>query len=389
MKLAPFRRCLRRLSFALLALAGCSSHPPGDDAVSSSLQAPPFAVYLQTIGTGQYLSAQNGGGGAITATAPWTRGWEQFSVYDTTSSGLRDGDLIYLAASTGQLLSADGGGGGALTATAPWMRAWEAFYVERLAGPAAVANGDSIALRTLITGNYVSAIDGGGGEVNATAPWARGWETFVVSMPDASGGGQTAIEQILSRSLFESMFPNRDPFYTYDGLVQGTRSYPTFAATGSLDDRKREVAAFLANVNHETGGLHYIDEIDKADYCGDGCPCASGKQYYGRGPIQISWNANYCAASQAIFGDPEVLRTDPDRVSRDAWVAWATGLWFWSSTDCHNAIVNNRDFGATIQIINGPVECGGLRPDEVQDRIGAYVDFCQLLGVDPGTSLSC
>jgi chitinase len=185
------------------------------------------------------------------------------------------------------------------------------------------------------------------------------------------------------------MFPNRDPFYTYDDLVKSTLIYPAFAATGTVDDRKREVAAFLANVNHETGALVYIEEIVKGDYCGSGCPCEPGKQYYGRGPIQISWNANYCAASQAIFGDPEVLRTDPDRVAHDATVAWATGLWFWNTTGCHETIVNNQDFGGTIQIINGPVECGGLRPDEVQDRVDGYLKFCQLLGVAPGSKLTC
>jgi predicted chitinase len=384
-------RSILRFALALVAATlGCSPRPASRSTAPSYLQATPFGVYFQTAGTAQYLSAQNGGGGAITATAPWMRGWEGFQVYDTSNNAWSDGDLIYIAASNGQFVSADGGGGGAVSATATTPLGWEAFYVERLSGPGAIQNGDSIALKTMLKGNFLSALNGGGGEVNATAPWARGWETFVVAMPNASGGaGATAIEQVLSQSLFESMFPSRDPFYTYDGLVQSTLVYPAFAASGSLDDRKREVAAFLANVNHETGGLYYIDEVEKADYCGGGCPCADGKQYYGRGPIQISWNSNYCAASQAIFGDPEVLRTDPDRVSRDARVAWATALWFWNSTDCHNNIVNHQDFGATIRTINGPVECDGLRPDEVQDRINAYLDFCQRLGVDPGSSLSC
>jgi predicted chitinase len=375
-------------------LLGCGAHPAGHGALPSSVQATPFNLYFQAIGTGQYLSAQNSGGGAITATAPWTRGWEQFTVYDTTNNQLSSGDLVYVAASDGLFLSADGGGGGALSATAAVASGWEAFSVERFAGPGAISQGDSVALKTLLKGNYVSAIQGGGGEVNATAPWARGWETFVVSFAGGSNGGGSGgeppdLEQILSRSSFDSMFPNRNSFYTYDGLLQSTLLYPAFATTGSLDDRKREVAAFLANVNHETGGLYYIDEIEKADYCGGGCPCADGKQYYGRGPIQISWNSNYCAASEAIFGDPEVLRTDPDRVSREPSVAWATALWFWTSTDCHNDIVNNRDFGATIRTVNGPVECGGLRPDEVQDRVDAYLNFCALLGVDPGSSLYC
>ena len=32
-------------------------------------------------------------------------------------------------------------------------------------------------------------------------------------------------------------------------------------------------------------------------------PCALGKKYYGRGPLQISWNFNYGLAGQSIGFD--------------------------------------------------------------------------------------
>ena len=65
-----------------------------------------------------------------------------------------------------------------------------------------------------------------------------------------------------------------------EGLVAATSAFPTFAATGDLTMRKREAAAFLANVAHETGGLFYIEEIHKAAYCSpsSACPCAAGKR---------------------------------------------------------------------------------------------------------------
>ena len=70
--------------------------------------------------------------------------------------------------------------------------------------------------------------------------------------------------------------------------------------------KKREAAAFLANVSHETGGLVYIKEINEANYphyCDTsqpyGCP-AGQAAYYGRGPIQLSWNFNYKAAGDAL-----------------------------------------------------------------------------------------
>ncbi|MFG1873503.1 chitinase [Sphaerisporangium sp. NPDC049003] len=88
------------------------------------------------------------------------------------------------------------------------------------------------------------------------------------------------------------MFPSRNSFYTYNGLVAALSAYPAFATTGSDTVRKQEAAAFLANVNHETGGLVYIVEQNTANYphyCDTsqpyGCP-AGQAAYYGRGPIQ-------------------------------------------------------------------------------------------------------
>ncbi|MGZ3418201.1 MAG: glycoside hydrolase family 19 protein [Polyangiales bacterium] len=213
--------------------------------------------------------------------------------------------------------------------------------------------------------------------------------------PPASGGSGLSVH--LSSTVFEKMFPARNGFYTYEGLVEATKKYPQFGTTGSTDDQKREIAAFLANVAHETGYLVYVEEIAKADYTdyGIGCTPAPGKRYYGRGPIQISWNYNYCAASQSIFGDPNVLREDPDRVARDAWVAWATGIWFWmteagaGSFTAHAGITDGHGFGETIRTINGGLECGGKNPTQVNSRIDAYKKFCGMLGVDPGANLGC
>jgi predicted chitinase/chitodextrinase len=207
------------------------------------------------------------------------------------------------------------------------------------------------------------------------------------------GGGDSGLASILSESTFDSMFPGRNSFYTYQGLVQATSSFGPFATSGDATARKREVAAFLANVAHETGGLVYIEEIAKADYCqpSPGCPCAPGKQYYGRGPIQISWNFNYCSAGAAL-GLP--LQAQPELVANDAKVAWQTGLWFWMTQSGaggqtpHNAILNGS-FGETIRSINGSIECNGGNPGEMQDRVQLYQRFCNMLGVDPGASLTC
>jgi predicted chitinase len=231
------------------------------------------------------------------------------------------------------------------------------------------------------------------------------WDPKTCSSTGGSTGGTgtgtttgTGLASILSKATFESMFPGRNGFYTYEGLVEATKKYPAFATTGSVDARKREIAAFLANVNHETGALVYVEEIAKGDYTdwgSSGCAPEAGKRYYGRGPIQLSWNYNYCAASRSIFGDQEVLRRDPDRVAREAWVAWATGIWYWMTSTgpgtmtCHDAMANDRGFGETIRSINGSLECGGRNPTQVNSRIDAYRRFCSMLGVDPGGNLTC
>ncbi len=209
-----------------------------------------------------------------------------------------------------------------------------------------------------------------------------------------SGGTGTGFGALVSRAQFESMFPNRNAFYTYDGLVAAAATFSEVAGAGDTHVRRREAAAFLANAGHETGDLVYIEEIAQGEYCAPtpSCPCAPGQRYFGRGPIQLSWNYNYCAAGAALGLD---LRADPGRVAREATVAWRTGMWFWmtqtgaGSMTSHRAIVDGRGFGETIRTINGALECNGGRPAQVQSRIDRYRRYCQLLVVDPGPNLGC
>nr|KAJ0216391.1 hypothetical protein LSAT_V11C300151720 [Lactuca sativa] len=109
-------------------------------------------------------------------------------------------------------------------------------------------------------------------------------------------------------------------FYTRVAFLRAIRDYPDFARSGSLDDSKRELAAFFAHVTHETGHFCYVEEINgrSKNYCdrsNSEYPCAPNKGYYGRGPIQISWNYNYGAAGRSLgsdlLGNPDIVANDP------------------------------------------------------------------------------
>ena len=69
---------------------------------------------------------------------------------------------------------------------------------------------------------------------------------------------QTPVAELLSREQFNSLFPERNPFYDYDGLLAASRQFPAFAGVGDRETRLRELAAALANFAHETGDLVYI-----------------------------------------------------------------------------------------------------------------------------------
>ncbi|WP_405989661.1 glycoside hydrolase family 19 protein [Streptomyces sp. NBC_00986] len=219
------------------------------------------------------------------------------------------------------------------------------------------------------------------------------WEPYA-----CDGSGTPVGNFVVSEAQFNQMFPSRNSFYTYSGLTAALSAYPGFANTGSDTTKKQEAAAFLANVSHETGGLVYIVEQNTANYptyCdwsqSYGCP-AGQAAYYGRGPLQISWNFNYKAAGDALGID---LLGNPWLVQNDSAVAWKTALWYWNtqsgpgSMTPHNAMVNGAGFGQTIRSINGSIECDGKSPAQVQSRVDAYTRFTSILGTSTGVNLYC
>jgi basic endochitinase B len=253
--------------------------------------------------------------------------------------------------------------------------------------------------------------------------------TVVPDVATSDASGAASIEALVPRAMFEQIFlhrgtaPCRGGFYTYEAFVQAAREFARFASEGSVEQRRREVAAFLANISHETTGgwdtapdgryswgLCWIEEggatPQTADYCAPSMefPCASGQRYYGRGPIQLSWNYNYGQAGRAL-GLP--LLANPGLVASDPLVSFRTALWFWMTPQapkpsCHDVMTGayvptaadtaaNRlpGFGLTVHIINGGIECGMPTTPAVRDRLGFYQRYAQLLGVSQGDNLEC
>ncbi len=222
-------------------------------------------------------------------------------------------------------------------------------------------------------------------------PYNCGGNPTTTNPPDPGGF-------VVTEAHFNQMYPNRNSFYTYQGFVAALSAYPAFANTGDETTKKREAAAFMGNTSHETGGLVHIVEQNTANYphyCDTsqsyGCP-AGNDAYYGRGPIQLSWNFNYKAAGDALGID---LLHDPWKVQNDSAISWKTALWYWNTQSgpgtmtAHDAMVNNRGFGETIRAINGSIECNGGNPGQVQSRIDAYKRAVGILGTTAGDNLSC
>jgi predicted chitinase len=277
---------------------------------------------------------------------------------------------------------------------------WDPFACTGGGDPAPACNYPNwVAGANYVTGNivkyngayYIAEHDNPGYDPTVST-WF--WDPYT-----CDGGGTPPTGSFpVSESQFNSMFPGRNSFYTYAGLVSAAAAFPGFTTTGDDATKKREAAAFLANVNHETGGLVYIKEINEAvygNYCHPelpyGCP-AGQRAYYGRGPLQLSHNFNYKAAGDYLGID---LLGNPYQVEQNATISWKASLWYWNTQSGpgtmtpHNAIVNGAGFGETIRSINGSIECNGGNPGQVQARVDAYQRFTQTLGVAPGNNLYC
>ena len=164
--------------------ADSATPPPANIAASAT---------FMTIDTSQYLSA--GANGVLSASSNSAGASETFALTDINGGALESGDAVLLASTSGSYLSTTDANG-TLAFSAKSAGDSETFLIVLVdadgAVGGAIGTGDRVALQTKSSGKYVSAINGGGGQVLANAPWDRAWETFTLglvpaSAPDAGG----------------------------------------------------------------------------------------------------------------------------------------------------------------------------------------------------------
>ena len=239
----------------------------------------------------------------------------------------------------------------------------------------------------------------------------RGISVYQYTRTDKSTGKSTIVRQDPD---FNAEWNRKKPDSVF------TVDYGKFCTEKDPQTNKKELAAFLANVAHETrngvigkfdDGLMYIHEIDTSNsYLSDNdtYPATPGKKYYGRGPLQLSYNGNYGKASDFIFGNKKVLLNNPEMIETNAVVAFKTAIWFWMTPETYKpsahdvmigkwqpnasdkALGRTPGFGMTVLIINGQVECNKGENRFLTDRIEFYQHFLKLMGItDPNCACSC
>lgn len=141
------------------------------------------------------------------------------------------------------------------------------------------------------------------------------------------------------------------------------------------------VAAFLAQVAHESGQLQYTRELwgptpaqqgyeGRADL-GNTQP-GDGKRYMGRGFIQITGRANYAACSVGLYADVETLLAKPEMLEEPG-AACLSAAWFWADRGL-NLLADVGNFRAITRRINGGY-------NGWQDRNAYYTRAKAVLGV--------
>jgi len=218
------------------------------------------------------------------------------------------------------------------------------------------------------------------------------------------------IAGVVTADVFGRIFPNRRPEYTWDSFIKSAVAFPYLCGEDgeSEDTCKREFATMFAHWWQETSGLTALSEgscdqggcssyLDQTSYFYNGEAAEPTPQpqfqYFGRGPKQLSYNYNYGRFSWRYFHDMRLLENpvlliDAEYIDQ----SFVSAFWFymtpvsqkpsmhevvtgvWTPNALDQAANIAPGFGATINIINGAIECGsGQDTPGAANRIAFYV----------------
>lgn len=201
-------------------------------------------------------------------------------------------------------------------------------------------------------------------------------QSSALSSGQGKPGGGKDEEKITAKELEEISIKLGD--HPRKGIIMAMEKY-----LGRIKGKSNQ-AMFIAQIFHESDGLKALVEIgcDKSGaQCGknyDDGTGAPGKQYYGRGLIQLSWAKNYKAASEGL-GMGDKLWAEPDQVAKDNDMAAQTAVWYWLERVANAPGVKEMKFGSTTKAINGELECKGSNVDKSKARWKKYLTVAEVV----------
>lgn len=146
-------------------------------------------------------------------------------------------------------------------------------------------------------------------------------------------------------------------------------------------DTPIELANFLAQVLHETGGLKWLRELwgptaAQVRYEGrkdlGNNQKGDGKLFMGRGLIQMTGRANYTRLSKEMFGDDRLLKNPEILATPEYAVQSACIYWGWRKIDRFD---DDKDIKSETKLVNGGT-------NGIEDRQKYFKRACKVLGID-------
>ena len=312
----------------------------------------------------------------VTSGSNMLAGYQQNN-YDAQGGQWRAGDKIAVANT----------GCGTYAVVGPQQDTWNVYLTSGWTG----SNGTGV--------SFVKIESGAGNGGNSSVAYSSSSKKTSSSSASSNSGRLSWFTE----SMFNSYFPNRNPVYTWAAFQEALAKVPDFIPESLGEAKQREeLAAVFAHWKQEVADLYYVEEICgsngtclnhyNTDWSGGAYPAQPGKSYHGRGAKQLSWPGNYGQFSEYYFGDKMVLLRNPERVMNEGVLAFASSFWFWavrteSGGPCSRAFWNTG-FGATTNIVNGALECGGAYGAQAQARESYYGQYLSKLGASDSRSYS-